>query len=90
MEKSSERTIYNIVDDEPSSSADVIDYLCKELNIPPIKGISYDDESLSEMAKSFYADNKKVSNGLAKSGLGWKPKFANYREGLAAMMKDEP
>ncbi len=81
MDNPSEGKIYNIVDDMPSSSAEVLDFLCTILNMPLIKGTSFDDDSLSDMAKSFYRDNKRVRNSLAKSDLEWKPRFPSYREG---------
>ena len=41
------------------------------------------------MAKSFYADNKRVSNALMKDRLLPALKFPTYREGLAAIRDGE-
>ncbi len=37
------------------------------------------------MARSFYAENRRVANGKAKRVLGWTPAFADYRAGLRAL-----
>ena len=42
------------------------------------------------MAKSFYADSKKVSNKRIKTELGYKLIYPNYREGLRALLKTLP
>ncbi len=34
------------------------------------------------MARSFYAESKRVSNAKAKRALGWRPRYPTYREGL--------
>ena len=81
MQNPSQNKIYNVVDNEPTASATVMDFLCDNLELPRIDAISHDDPSLSEMAKSFYRDNKRVKNDLIKKELGWSPQFPTYREG---------
>ena len=46
-------------------------------------------DSLRPIAQRFYAENKRVSNALAKQELGWKPAYRTYREGLNAIWADE-
>ena len=41
------------------------------------------------MARSFYAESKKVRNDRVKQALGWEPQFPDYRSGLAAMLKTQ-
>jgi nucleoside-diphosphate-sugar epimerase len=36
------------------------------------------------MARSFYAENRRVANGRAKRLLGWQPRYPTWQEGLAA------
>ena len=74
---------YNLCDDEPAPPQDVIAYAAglADLALPPEVGI----EALSPMAKRFYAENKRVSNALAKQELGWKPAYPTYRQGLDAI-----
>jgi len=77
--KSSE--IYNISDDKPSSSEEVILYGVKILNIEKPKSIKV-KEIESEMLKNFYKESKKVSNKKMKSFFNYKLKFPTYVEGL--------
>ena len=77
--KSSE--IYNISDDKPSSSEEIILYGVKILNIEKPKSIEV-KEIESEMLKNFYNESKKVSNKKMKSFFNYKLKFPTYVEGL--------
>ncbi|WKL58527.1 SDR family oxidoreductase [Asticcacaulis sp. ZE23SCel15] len=81
--------IYNLCDDEPASADDVLVYAVRTygrtygFDMPP--EIAFDDPNLSGGMKRFYAENKRVSNALAKAELGWRPQYPTYREGLAAI-----
>jgi nucleoside-diphosphate-sugar epimerase len=78
--------IYNVCDDEPAAPADVIAYAAELLGIaaPPLE--PFDPATLSPMAQSFWADNKRVSNALIKRELGVVLRYPNYRAGLAAIL----
>jgi len=39
------------------------------------------------MARSFYADNKRVANGLIKAELGVRLAYPDYRTGLQALLE---
>jgi hypothetical protein len=43
---------------------------------------------MSEMARSFYADNKRVRNNRIKEELGVQLKFPDYRAGLQAILAE--
>ena len=73
--------IYNISDDKPSSSEEVILYGTKLLNIDNPKIIET-EEIESEMLKNFYKDSKKVSNEKIKNYFDYDFKFPTYVEGL--------
>ena len=77
--KSSE--IYNISDDRPSSSEEVILYGVKILNIEKPKSVEL-KEIENEMLKNFYKESKKVSNKKMKNFFNYKLKFPTYVEGL--------
>lgn len=79
--------IYNLADDQPSSSADLIDFVCQELNLKQPKGVLLEDAQLSEMRRSFYKDHKKVSNQLMKKAYGWTPNYPDYKAGYKALLK---
>lgn len=76
---------YNIADDLPSSQNAVIEQACRLLGRDPPPLQSLEEAGLSPMARAFYAENRRVTNRKAKRMLGWRPRFATYREGLAAL-----
>lgn len=75
--------VYNLCDDEPAPADFVVEYAAQTYGfaLPPV--IQFDDPALSQAARRFYAENKRVSNARAKAELGWRPQFPTYREGLA-------
>jgi nucleoside-diphosphate-sugar epimerase len=82
-------TLFNIADDEPAPPQDVVAYACALLKVAPPPLIPFAEAKLSDMAKSFYADNKRVSNALMKARLLPALKYPTYREGLAAILAEE-
>lgn len=77
---------YNLGDDMPCSQNAVIEEGCRLIGqkLPPLQ--SLDEADLSEMARGFYAENRRVANCKAKRLLGWKPAFPTYREGLRSLL----
>jgi len=78
--------VYNVCDDNPAPPDEVIAHACELLGIDPPAEIPFDQASLSDMARSFYADNKRVSNTLIKSELGVRLAYPDYKAGLKALM----
>jgi len=87
MDKPRLHDIYNLADDEPAPPQDVIEYACTLLDVAPPPLVAFEDADLSPMAKSFYADNKRVSNQRLKDALNFKLTYPTYREGLQAIAK---
>ena len=73
--------IYNLADDKPSSSEEIMLHGAKILNIKNLKKIEV-KEIESEMLKNFYKDSKRVSNKKMKNYFGYNFKFPTYIEGL--------
>jgi nucleoside-diphosphate-sugar epimerase len=80
--------IYNICDDHPCASGEVIVEACKLLGREPPPLVPFEAAGLSEMGKRFYSECKRVSNARAKEELGWKLAFPTYVEGLANCLLD--
>jgi nucleoside-diphosphate-sugar epimerase len=78
--------VYNVCDDVPASPAEVVAHAAQLLGVPPPPLVPFDEVSLSAMARSFYADNKRVSNALIKAELGVRLRYSDYRAGLAAIL----
>jgi nucleoside-diphosphate-sugar epimerase len=78
--------VFNIADDLPCSQNSVIEYAAALLGMSPPPMQSFEEASLSPMARAFYAENRRVSNAKAKRLLSWKPQYPDYRVGLPACM----
>jgi nucleoside-diphosphate-sugar epimerase len=67
----------------------VIEEACRILGLAPPPLQSLDEAALSPMARGFYAENRRVANGKAKRVLGWRPRHADFAQGLAAIAAAE-
>ncbi len=81
--------IYNVCDDDPAPPQDVIAYAAELLNLPLPPEIAFDEADLSPMARSFYAESKRVRNDRIKEDLGVRLLNPDYRTGLAALLRAE-
>ncbi|MBR9973057.1 SDR family oxidoreductase [Magnetospirillum sulfuroxidans] len=84
--------IYNVCDDDCAPPQDVISHACALLGLEPPAELDWDQAkaSLSPMALSFYADNKRVRNDRLKAELGVTLRYPSYRQGLAAIVAQPP
>jgi nucleoside-diphosphate-sugar epimerase len=84
--------IYNVADDLPAPSGDVIAYACELLALPVPPLIPWDQAApaMSAMARSFYAENRRVRNDRIKQELGVALRYPTYREGLRAIAGHTP
>jgi nucleoside-diphosphate-sugar epimerase len=80
---------YNLCDDDPAPPEDVIGHAAALLGLPPPPEISFDAAEMSPMARSFYAESKRVRNDRIKSELGVRLRFPSYREGLRDLLGAE-
>ncbi|MEO1731175.1 MAG: SDR family NAD(P)-dependent oxidoreductase [Pseudomonadota bacterium] len=79
------RGAYNLGDDLPASGNAVTQHACQLLGIEPPPLETLEEANLSEMARGFYAENRRVANGKAKRVLRWEPKYPTYFDGLASL-----
>jgi len=79
--------IYNVCDNEAAPPQDVIEYAASLLGIDPPPAELYEEAQLSDMARSFYSESKKVSNEKLKTELGVELKYPTYREGISALVE---
>lgn len=77
---------YNVADDEACASADPIRFAAGLLGVTPPEPIAFDSADLSPMARSFYAECKRLDTTRIKEELGVVLTFPTYREGLADVM----
>ena len=75
------KEIYNVSDDKPASTEEVILYGSKLLNTEKPETVELTSVK-SEMVKNFYKDSKKVDNKKMKKFFNYKLKYPTYIEGL--------
>jgi nucleoside-diphosphate-sugar epimerase len=78
--------IYNVCDDIPAPPEDVIAYAAELLGMPIPLAVDYNEADMTPMARSFYAENKRVRNDLIKEELGIELKFPDYKTGLQSLL----
>jgi nucleoside-diphosphate-sugar epimerase len=81
--------IYNLCDDDPAPPQDVIAHAAELLGLPVPPEVAFEQAEMTPMARSFYAESKKVRNDRIKDELGVRLIHPDYRSGLAALLKDE-
>ncbi len=83
--------VLNFSDDEPAESAVVTEYAARLAGLPVPPGIPLAEAlpGMSEMARSFWAENRRVANARTKEDLGLSWLYPTYREGLAAVLRHE-
>jgi len=79
---------YNVCDDDPAPPQDVVAHACALLGVAPPPEIAFADADLSPMARSFYAESKRVANTRIKEELGVTLRYPDFRAGLAALLAD--
>ncbi len=89
MNKPNPGAAYNLADDDPVPSWEVITYACEILGITPPPIIPYNEADMAPITRSFYNDNKRVSNQRIKNELGVNLKYPNYRAGIEGCLKAE-
>ncbi len=77
---------YNLCDDDPAPPAEVVAQACALIGREPPPLVPFEAAGLSAMARSFYRDNKRVSNRRIKEELGVALAYPDYRAGLAAIL----
>lgn len=79
--------IYNVVDDLPVATGEVVAFACELLGRPVPPSIPWDEiaPTMSPMARSFYAESRRVRNERMKRDLGVVLRYPTYREGLRAI-----
>lgn len=80
---------YNVCDNDPAPPQDVIAHAADLLGLPVPPEQPFETAEMTPMARSFYAESKRVRNDRIKTELGVTLRYPSYREGLAALLADE-
>ncbi|EAU46402.1 SDR family oxidoreductase [Salipiger bermudensis] len=81
--------IYNLCDDDPAPPQEVILHAAELLGVTPPPEEPFESAEMGAMARSFYAESKRVSNRRIKEELGVRLYYPDYRAGLAALLAAE-
>jgi nucleoside-diphosphate-sugar epimerase len=81
--------IYNLCDDDPAPPEDVLAEAARLLGLPPPPEVPFAQADLGPMARSFYAESKRVRNDRIKRDLGIRLIHPDYRSGLRAILAAE-
>lgn len=81
--------VYNLCDNDPAPPEDVIAHAAELLGLPVPEAVDFDDAEMTPMARSFYAESKRVRNDRIQEELGVNLKYPDYRTGLAALLAGE-
>lgn len=80
---------YNVCDNDPAPPQDVIGYAAELLGLPLPPAEDFEVAEMTPMARSFYAESKKVSNDRIKNELGVDLLYPDYKAGLRALLAAE-
>ena len=81
--------IYNLCDDMPAPPQDVLACAARLAGLPVPPEVPFEDADLSPMARSFYADSKRVRNDRIKRELGLDLHYPDYESGLRNILAEE-
>lgn len=79
--------IYNVTDDQPGPPQDVIVEAARLMSIEPPPEQAFETAEMTAMARSFYGENKRVSNAKLKAA-GFRFAFPNYPMSLAQLWQN--
>lgn len=76
--------VWNITDDVPGPPQDVVAEAARLMGLPVPPDVPFETAELSPMARSFYGENKRVSNAKLRAA-GFEFRFPDYRQSLAEL-----
>jgi nucleoside-diphosphate-sugar epimerase len=91
QDRASGARVLNLVDDEPAESSDVVAEAARLLSVAAPEAVPFESAlaAMTPMARSFWAENRKVSGRRTQQELGLRWLYPNYREGLRAILAEE-
>ncbi len=83
--------VLNFSDDEPAESAEVTAEAARLLGMAVPAAVPFEAAvaTMSEMARSFWSENRRVASGRTQEALGMRWRYPTYREGLRGILESE-
>ncbi len=78
---------FNITDNEPAPPQDVVVYAAELMGVAPPPEVTFEEADMTPMARSFYGENKRISNQRIKD-LGYDFIHPDYKAAFSAMWRD--
>ena len=80
--------VFNLADDEPAPAHAVVAHAARLLGRKPPPLVPLEAADLTPMARSFYAQSRRVDARAVKRryGLAWR--YPSYRDGLSAILRE--
>ncbi len=78
--------IFNVTDDEPAPPQDLVEFAANLMGVSVPPDIPFETADLKPMARSFYGENKRVTNTKIKA-LGFEFSYTDYRPSLTALFE---
>ncbi|MFK3777239.1 SDR family oxidoreductase [Agrobacterium sp. NPDC089420] len=85
--RKNERGIFNVTDDEPCPPQDVVSFAATLMGVEPPPEQAFETADLTPMARSFYGENKRVSNARIRR-LGFDFGFPEYKNSLRQLWEN--
>ncbi len=82
-------TVFNLADDEPAATADVVAHAAALIGVEPPPLLPFEDASISNRLRAMYSECRRVSNRRMKAHLLPTLAYPTYREGLRAILDDD-
>jgi len=79
--------VFNVCDDEPGPPQDVIAFAAALMGVEAPPEVPFDTVEMTPMARSFWGDNKRVSNSRLKRA-GYAFRYPDHRVALEAMWRE--
>lgn len=73
--------VFNVADDGPATRTEVVEWLATTLGVPPPR---FTGEPAA--GRSMATPDRLILNAKARARLGWRPRYATFREGYAKML----
>jgi len=77
--------VLNITDDVPAAPQEVITFAHTLVGKAAPVAVDFDTAEISDMARSFYNENKRVRNSLSKTALQFEYRYPDYKSGLQSV-----
>ncbi len=80
--------VLHLADDVPAETAEVVAEAARLLGMEPPPAVPFEQAvlAMSEMGRSFWAENRRVASARTQEMLGYRWRYPSFREGLRAIL----